>query len=451
MARYDLITIGAGSGGVAASRRAAALGARVLIIENDRVGGTCVIRGCIPKKLMMYAAGYRELLREAGEFGWQGLNGQFEMARWAAAKKTEIDRLENIYRGLLADAGVEFLAGRAMLTGTSTVQVGKRSLEASRILIATGAAPTCNAIPGLELAMTSNEVLDLRDLPASIVVIGGGYIAVEFASILAGLGVRVTLAFRDRLPLRGFDPDLRNRLAQSLQDRGLQIACGVDLLELQRSGPGFALLRADGSRIEAAAVLNATGRRPNSAGLGLEQAGIDVLPSGAIPVDADSRTPVAGIWAVGDVTNRRNLTPVAIAEGRAFAETEFGGRPARVDHRTVATAVFSEPAIGTIGLSEPQAIELGPTDIYESDFRPMKTAFSGGTQRTYMKLVVDGRDDRVRGAHMIGPDAPEIIQSLAVAITCNATKRDFDRTLAVHPTVAEEFVLIREPQRRTRA
>src|SRR5882672_4512102 len=451
MARYDLITIGAGSGGVAASRRAAALGARVLIIENDRVGGTCVIRGCVPKKLMMYAAGYRELLREAGEFGWQGLDGHFEMARWAAAKKTEIDRLEIIYRGLLADAGVEFLAGRANLTGTSTVQVGERSLEARRILIATGAAPTRDAIPGLELAMTSNEVLDLRELPASILVIGGGYIAVEFASILAGLGAQVTLAFRDRLPLRGFDPDLRMRLARALEERGLRLACGVALQGLERAGAGYALLRADGTRVEAAAVLNATGRRPTTAGLGLERAGIETAPNGAIPVDVESRTQATGIWAVGDVTNRRNLTPVAIAEARAFADTEFGGRPTRVDHRTVATAVFTEPSIGTIGLSEPEAIALGPTDVYESEFRPMKSAFAGGAQRTYMKLVVDGRDDRVLGVHMIGPDAPEIVQSLAVALTCGATKRDFDRTLAVHPTAAEEFMLMRAPQRRTAA
>jgi glutathione reductase (NADPH) len=451
MGAYDLITIGAGSGGVAASRRAAAHGARVLIIENDRVGGTCVIRGCVPKKLMVYAAGFRELLREAGEFGWNEVGGHFDLSRWAAAKKAEIDRLEDAYRALIAGAGVDLLAGRAKLVGAGHVEVDGRTVEADRILIATGAAPTRDAIPGLDLAMTSNEVLDLRELPVSILVIGGGYIALEFASILAGMGAQVTLAFRDRLPLRGFDPDLRVRLAHALEQRGVELACGVALERLERSGSAFVLRRADGSRFEANAALNATGRRPRTAGLDLERAGIEVASNGAIPVDADSRTQVAGIWAVGDVTNRRNLTPVAVAEGRAFADTEFGRRPVRVDHRTVATAVFTEPPIGTIGLSEPEAVALGPTDIYESEFRPMKTAFAGGTQRTYMKLVVDGRDERVLGAHMIGADAPEIIQSLAIAFTCGATKHDFDRTLAVHPTAAEEFFLMREPTRRTTA
>ena len=451
MDTYDLITIGAGSGGVAASRRAAAHGARVLIVENDRVGGTCVIRGCVPKKLMMYAAGFRELMREAGGFGWDGLDGRFDMSRWAAAKKAEIDRLEGVYRGLIAGAGAELLAGSAKLAGSGAVEVNGRTFRAGRILIATGAVPARDAIAGLDCAMTSNDVLDLCELPASILVIGGGYIAVEFASILAGLGSRVTLAFRDRLPLRGFDPDLRTRLARALEERGLQLACGVPLRALKRTGAGFVLERDDATKFEADAALNATGRRPVTAGLGLERVGIEVAEDGAIPVDADSRTHTPGIWAVGDVTNRRNLTPVAIAEGRAFADTEFGQRPCRVDHRTVATAVFTEPSIGTVGLSEPEALELGPTDVYESEFRPMKTAFSGGTHRTYMKLVVDGRDDRVLGVHMIGPDAPEIIQSLAVALTCGATKRDFDRTLAVHPTAAEEFMLMREPQRRTSA
>ncbi len=451
LATYDLITIGAGSGGVAASRRAAALGARVLIVENDRVGGTCVIRGCVPKKLMMYAGGFRETLREAGAYGWLDVGGRFELARWAAAKKTEIDRLENIYRSLIADAGVEFVAGQATIAGPGRIDVGGRTFETARILIATGAAPARDAIPGLELAMTSNDVLDLTELPASILVIGGGYIAVEFASILAGLGAKVTLAFRDRLPLRGFDPDLRVRLAQGLEARGIVLAAGVALASLRREGARFVLARADGTEVEAAATLNATGRRPVTAGLGLERVGVTVAANGAIPVDADSRTTAPGIWAVGDVTNRRNLTPVAIAEGRAFAETEFGGRPTRVDHRLVATAVFTEPAIGTIGCSEPEAMEGGPVDVYESEFRPMRSAFAGGAQRTYMKLVVDGRDDRVLGAHMIGVDAPEIIQSLAVAFTCRATKSDFDRTLAVHPTAAEEFVLMREPKRRTAA
>jgi glutathione reductase (NADPH) len=451
MANYDLITIGAGSGGVAASRRAAAHGARVLIVESGRVGGTCVIRGCVPKKLMMYAAGFRELMREAGAFGWEGLEGRFEMSRWAAAKKAEIDRLEDVYRGLLGSAGVELLAGHARIVGPGTVEVDGRAFESERILIATGAAPTRDVIAGLDLAMTSDDVLDLRELPGTILVIGGGYIAVEFASILAGLGAQVTLAFRDQLPLRGFDSDLRVRLARVLEERGLRLACGVALLGLERNDSTFVLRRADGSSVEAGAALNATGRRPVTNNLGLERVGIQLAPGGAIPVDVESRTQRAGFWAVGDVTNRRNLTPVAIAEGRAFADTEFGGRPTRVDHRSVATAVFTEPPIGTIGLSEPEALALGPTDVYESEFRPMKATFAGGTQRTYVKLVVDGRNDRILGAHMIGTDAPEIIQGLAVGLTCGATKGDFDRTLAVHPTAAEEFMLMSEPQRRTSA
>jgi glutathione reductase (NADPH) len=445
---FDLIVIGAGSGGVAAARRAALHGARVAIVEAGRVGGTCVIRGCVPKKLMMYAAGFRSTFAEAEGFGWTGTGASFDMARWAQAKAAEIDRLEGVYRSLLAQSGVALVEGQARVTAAGEVGVGSRRLRAPKVLVATGGAPARDAIPGLDAAMTSNDVLDLRTLPPSCVVIGGGYIAVEFASILAGLGTRVTLAHRDALPLRGFDPDLRTRLADVLRQRGIAVAAGVGLAALERTAGGVRLRRADGSAVEAATALNATGRRPNGGGLGLEELGVEIDARGAIVVDADSRTRVDGVWAVGDVTNRRNLTPVAIAEGRAFADSVFGGRPARVDHRLVASAVFTEPPIGTVGLVEPEARALGPVDVYESDFRPMKTAFAGGGARTYMKLVVDGLSERVLGIHMIGTDAPEIVQSLAVALTCGATKRDFDRTLAVHPTAAEEFVLMREPARR---
>jgi glutathione reductase (NADPH) len=445
---YDLIVIGAGSGGVAASRRAAAHGARVLIAEADRVGGTCVIRGCVPKKLMMYAASYSQLLNEAAGFGWVGMTGRFEMARWADAKAREIDRLEDLYRKMLSDSGVELVAGRARLLGPGVVEVAGRTLRSSRVLVATGGSPAQEALPGLADAMSSNEVLNLRELPQSLLVIGGGYIAVEFASILAGLGAKVTLAFRDTHPLRGFDHDLRTRLAQALAGRGIALAGGVGLRALVRSGSGFELQRADGSVLRADAALNATGRRPNTAGLGLEQVGVQLDARGAIAVDIDSRTTASGLWAIGDVTNRVNLTPVAIAEGRAFADSEFGQRRVRVDHRTVASAVFTEPPIATVGLTEADAAKQGPVDVYESDFRPMKSAFAGSAARSYMKLVVDGLSDVVLGVHMIGTDAPEIVQSLAVALTCGATKRDFDRTLAVHPTAAEEFVLMREPVRR---
>jgi glutathione reductase (NADPH) len=447
---YDLIVIGAGSGGVAAARRASSHGARVAIVEADRVGGTCVIRGCVPKKLMMYAAGFSQALQEAQGFGWTGVAGRFEMARWAEAKAREIDRLEGIYRQMLADAKVTLLMGQAQIVSANTVAVGGQTLTAPRILIATGGTPSHGALPGLDQAMSSNEVLNLRSLPESLLVIGGGYIAVEFASILAGLGSRVTLAFRDTHPLRGFDTDLRTRLSKALHERGLALAAGVPMkaLERQGTGSGFTLHRADGSASSADAALNATGRRPNTAGLGLEALGVQLNAQGAIAVDADSRSTVPGIWAIGDVTQRVNLTPVAIAEGRAFADTELAQRPTRVDHRTVASAVFTDPPIATVGLTEAQAAQHGPVDVYESDFRPMKTAFAGGNARSYMKLVVDGLNERVLGIHMIGADAPEIVQSLAVAMTCGATKRDFDRTLAVHPTAAEEFVLMREPKRR---
>ena len=445
---YDLVVIGAGSGGVAASRRAAAHGARVLIAEADRVGGTCVIRGCVPKKLMMYAAGFAQAFEEARAYGWTGVTGRFDMAHWADAKAREIDRLEGVYRQLLADSGVELACGTARLLGTDSVLIGQRQVHTRRVLIATGGAPAHTALPGLAQAMSSNEVLDLRQLPATLLVVGGGYIAVEFASILAGLGSAVTLAFRDRHPLRGFDTDLRSRLAQALTARGITLASGVGLKSLERTTAGFALQRADGSVLLAQAALNATGRAPNTAGLGLAEAGVQLDARGAITVDADSRSSAAGVWAIGDVTQRLNLTPVAIAEGRAFADTEFGHRPSRVDHRSVASAVFTNPPIATVGLSEADAAKTGPLDIYESDFKPMKSAFAGSAERSYMKLVVDGLNDRVLGLHMIGADAPEIVQSLAVALTCGATKRDFDRTVALHPTAAEEFVLMREPVRR---
>lgn len=328
------------------------------------------------------------------------------------------------------------------------VALGERVLQAPRVLVATGGAPAQDALPGLALAMTSNELLDLQVLPPTLLVLGGGYIAVEFASILAGLGVKVTLAYRDTHPLRGFDTDLRTRLADALAARGITLAGGVGLKALERSAAGFTLQRIDGSVLQAAAALNATGRRPNTAGLGLADAGVQLDTRGAITVDADSRSSAAGVWAVGDVTNRVNLTPVAIAEGRAFADTEFGGQPTRVDHRNVPSAVFTEPPLATVGLTEAAAAARGPADIYTADFRPMKTAFAGSAARSFMKLVVDGLSGRVLGVHMIGTDAPEIVQSLAVALTAGATKADFDRTLAVHPTAAEEFVLMRAPARR---
>ncbi|RVT49630.1 glutathione-disulfide reductase [Rubrivivax albus] len=445
---FDLIVVGAGSGGVAAARRAAAHGARVVIVEAGRVGGTCVIRGCVPKKLMMYAAAHGRGIAEARAYGWTVDLPRFDMGHWARAKAAETERLETLYGRMLAEAGVTLVRGHAELQSEAAVRVGAKVLQAPRILVATGGAPSRDAIPGLAEAMTSNDVLDLSALPSDLLVIGGGYIAVEFASILQGLGCPVTLAFRDALPLRGFDTGLRERLALALQQRGITLAGGVALASLTRDADGFRLLRSDGTVLRAGAALNATGRHPATDGLGLAAAGVRTDERGAIAVDADSRTSTPGIWAVGDVTQRMNLTPVAIAEGRAFADTEFGARPTRVDHRTIASAVFTDPSLATVGLTEEAARQRGPVDVYEADFRPMKTAFAGSEERTYMKLVVDGLDDRVLGVHMLGADAPEIVQSLAVAMVAGATKRDFDRTMAIHPTAAEEFVLMRSPVRR---
>ena len=445
---HDLIVLGAGSGGVAGARRAAALGAKVAIVEAGRTGGTCVIRGCVPKKLMMYAASFAQQFREAEGYGWRDVGARFEMARWADAKAAETRRLERIYEEMLDNAGIELVRGWGRFLSPTEIDVDGRRLAAPRVLVATGSHPAADAIPGLEAAMTSDDILELREIPPALLVIGGGYIAVEFASILAGLGSRVTLAIRDVYPLRGFDEELRGRLALALAERGIEMASGQPFERLERDGEGFALRRADGSVLRAPAVLNATGRRPNTTAFGLAEVGVRLDARGAIVVDAESRSSVPGVWAVGDVTDRVNLTPVAIAEARAFADTEFGRDPRRVDHRTVASAVFTDPPIGAVGLTEAQAALRGPVDVYAADFRPMRTAFAGGTQRSFMKLVVDGLDDRVLGVQMIGADAPEIVQSLAVAVTCGARKADFDRTLAVHPTVSEEFVLMRTPVRR---
>lgn len=443
---FDLIVIGAGSGGIAASRRAASHGAKVLLIEGTRVGGTCVLRGCIPKKLMMYASEMSGVFSEASAFGWTEVSTQFDIARWTQAKDHELNRLEGVYRQMLSNSGVQTLLAHARITGKHTVEADGQTYRAERILIATGGAPSTDGIPGLEQAWTSDDVLQLNALPKSLLVIGAGYIAVEFASILARLGVHVSMGYRADLPLRGFDEDLRAQAAQALESLGVKLHAGMRAKALSKDSDGFSLRLEDGGVLRADAVLNATGRKPNTWGLGLESVDIRTDASGAIPVDADSRTTAPGIWAIGDVTNRINLTPVAIAEGRAFADTEFSGRHIQASHANVASAVFC--SIATIGLTETQAMERGPTDVYVSQFRPMKKAFAGSQERTYMKLIVDRTTDRVTGIHMLGADAPEIIQGLAIAVTAGATKRDFDSTMAMHPTSAEEFVLMREPVRR---
>lgn len=445
---HDLITIGAGSGGVAASRRAAVHGARVAIVEGSRVGGTCVIRGCVPKKLLMFAAQYGDAFKEAAGYGWHVDAPHFEMAQWADRKASETNRLEAIYRKLLAGSGVEVVDGQARIAGPHTVWVGERRLTARHILIATGASPVRDSLPGIELAATSDDLLDLQALPERAAIVGGGYIGVEFASILARLGVAVSLFYRDRLPLRGFDADLRSRCAAALQAAGVELHPGNAPHRVQRVGDELLLEFADERVRDFPFVLNATGRRPNTAGLGLETLGITLDRSGAVPVDAAMQTSTPGVYAIGDVSNRKHLTPVAIAEGRAVADTLFGGMPHTVDLSRVASAVFTLPPMATVGLSEAEAEATGrAVCVFEADFLPMRQAFIGGAERCYMKLLVDAASDAVLGLHMLGGDAPEIVQSLSVALSAGATKAHFDQTLAVHPTVAEEFVLMREPTR----
>jgi glutathione reductase (NADPH) len=440
---FDLITLGAGSGGVAASRRAALHGARVAIVEGARVGGTCVLRGCVPKKLLMYAAQLGDGLHEARGYGWQVPEAHFEMGRWAAAKAAETTRLESVYRQLLAGSGVTLIEAWAALAGPNEVRVGERTYSAKHVLIATGAAPVRDSLPGIEHCATSDDLLDLQALPARAAVIGSGFIAVEFASMLARLGVPVALYYRAALPLRGFDDMLRNAAAAALQSAGVELHPGVLPQRIERLADGLRLVLADGQAREYPWVLNATGRRPNTAGLGLA---LDA--QGAVPVDDQMRTALPGVYAIGDVTNRKNLTPVAIAEGRALADTLFGPTPRTVDLSRVASAVFMLPPIASVGPTEAEALAAGHRlKVFETDFRPMKQAFIGGVERTAMKLLVDADSDRVLAVHMAGADAPEIVQSLAVALTAGATKADFDRTIAVHPTAAEEFVLMREVSR----
>ncbi len=440
---FDLITLGAGSGGVAASRRAAAHGARVAIVEGNRVGGTCVLRGCVPKKLLMYAAQLGDGLQDARGYGWQLDGAQFEMARWAAAKAAETTRLEGIYRQMLAGSGVQVVDGWGQLAGPNTVQVGDRRITARHILVATGSAPVRDSIPGIDACATSDDLLDLQTLPARAAVIGGGFIAVEFASMLARLGVDVALFYRDRLPLRGFDELLRTAAASALQAAGVALHPGGAPQRIQRDGDQFLLMLGNDRMLPFPWVLNATGRRPSTAGLGLA---LDAR--GAVPVDDQCNTALPGVYAIGDVTNRKNLTPVAIAEGRALADRLFSPAHRPVDLRLVPSAVFMLPPLASVGPTEEEALAAGHRlHIFETDFRPMKQAFIGGAERTAMKLLVDADTDRVLAVHMAGADAPEIVQSLAVALTAGATKDHFDRTIAMHPTAAEEFVLMRTASR----
>ena len=447
---FDLFVIGAGSGGVRAARIAAGHGAKVAVAEEFRVGGTCVIRGCVPKKLLVYASKFAEEFEDAIGFGWTSEKVSFDWATLIANKDKEIDRLNRAYIRNLESAGAELIEERAALVDRNTIRLASgRRVTARHILIATGAAPFVpRHLPGHELAITSNEAFQLEKLPARIFIMGGGYIAVEFAGIFSGLGVEVILACRGDQILRGFDDDIRNHLAAEMKKKGIEIRASADVAGIEKSGTGVRVTLNDGSGYGAGQIMFATGRLPNVVGLGLEDAGVELTPHYAVKVDDYSRTSTENIYAVGDVTNRANLTPVAIREGHAFADTVFGGKDIKVDHTLIPTAVFSQPEIGTVGLTEAAARKAHQAiDIYQTSFKPMKHTLSGRDERTQMKLVVDAETDRVLGCHICGPDAGEMAQLLGISLRLGAKKSDFDATMAVHPTAAEELVTMRTKSR----
>jgi glutathione reductase (NADPH) len=443
----DLFVIGGGSGGVRAARIAANHGARVMLAEEYRVGGTCVIRGCVPKKLLVYASRFAHEFEDAAGYGWTVGETSFDWATLIANKDKEITRLEAAYTANLTRSKVEIVKTRAVLEDAHTVRLlaDDRRVRARHILIATGGWPGMGTgIAGIEHVISSNQAFHLKELPKRILIQGGGYIAVEFAGIFAGLGSQVTLVYRGENILRGFDNDVRAHLRTEMERRGIKVICKRIVAAIEKVDHGLCVELSDHDDILVDTVMFATGRRPNVSGLGLEQAGVRLNEKGAIAVDAYSRTSVPHIYAVGDVTDRIALTPVAIREGHAFADTVFGGQSTKVDHTNVPTAVFSQPEVGVIGLTESEAREqYHHVDIYKTTFRPMKTVFIGSETRTLMKLVVDGATGRVLGCHIVGPDAGEMIQVLGIAIRMGATKADFDATMAVHPTAAEELVTLR--------
>ena len=443
---YDLIVIGAGSGGVRAARMAATYGARVAVVEEFRVGGTCVIRGCVPKKLYVYAARYRDLFDLAPSFGWQ-VESSFDWPTLVANKEKEITRLEAAYTANLEKPGVEIIRDRAVVTGPNSIQLRSdgRTLTARYLLVATGAHPYIPDIPGKELGITSNEAFDLPKLPHSILIEGGGYVAVEFATVFAGLGVHTTLVYRGDCLLRGFDVDMRRGLEAGLIDRGIRIIYQTNIRSLARHGDDVAATFSEGVGAPFGAVMFATGRRANVRGLGLETAGVHLNDRGEVAVDAYSRTNVPSIYAVGDVTGRAQLTPVAIREGWYFAETVFNDNPMAVDHSQIPTAVFSEPEIGVIGLTEAEAATHGDVDVYVARFRPMMNTLSTRIERMVLKLITEKDGGRVLGCHILGPSAAEMIQLVSIAYGMGATKADFDRTIALHPTAAEELVTFKSP------
>lgn len=446
IAEFDLFVIGGGSAGVRAARMAAQRGARVAVAEAAALGGTCVNLGCIPKKLYSYAAHYAEDFEQARGFGWTCEQPRFDWATLKANRAREISRLNGVYEGLLRNAGVQLQRGRARCVGANEVVVDGVTSRAARIVVATGGWPVRPGFVGGELTITSNEIFDLARFPNRLVVVGGGYIACEFASIFHGLGAQVSLLYRGEQILRGFDDDVRNFVAEEMRKKGIDVRLRCDVDRVRREGDALQVTLRTGGEIVADSVLCATGRAPNTAGLGLAELGVDLAESGAVVVDEQFRSGVPTIHALGDVIDRVQLTPVALAEAMVLVDRLFGSGTRRIDYELVPTAVFTHPNIGTVGLSESQARERhGDVRIFRSEFRPLRHTLSGSSERTLVKLVVDAASDRVLGVHMVGADAGEIVQGFAVAMKAGATKALFDATIGIHPTAAEEFVTLREP------
>jgi glutathione reductase (NADPH) len=446
---FDLFVIGGGSGGVRAARVAAATGAKVGLAEEDRMGGTCVIRGCVPKKLMVFASTFSEMGDDARAYGWDVQMGGFDWPRFRQSLHQELDRLEKVYRNLLAGSNVQIFDARASLHDAHSVALSSGQIvTAKHILIATGGRPVVPDMAGAELGITSNDVFLLDELPKSILIIGGGYIASEFAGILNGLGVQVTQFYRGAQILRGFDDEARGLVAEGMRAKGVDLHLGTDILAMHKTADGIQVSASNGMDRCFDQVMFATGRAPNVAGLGLENAGVMLGKRGQISVDDYSQTAVPSIYAIGDVTDRVQLTPVAIREAMAFVETVFRGNPTKVDHDLIPSAVFTQPELGTIGLTEEQARDIAPIDVYCTSFKPMNHAFAGRSDRVMMKLIVHRENRRVLGCHIVADHAGEMIQLAGIAVKMGATKEDFDRTVAVHPTMAEELVTMKEPVRR---
>ena len=447
---YDLFVIGGGSGGVRAARVAAQTGARVALAEDDRYGGTCVIRGCVPKKLMVFASEFPGLMDEAAAYGWDVTTGPFDWNAFRTRLHAELDRLEGVYRNILGSNGVTTFDTRARLADAHTIELGTgERFTARHILVATGGRPVKPALPGAEHALVSDDMFKMDTLPQSILIIGGGYIACEFAGILNGLGVAVTQFYRGAQILRGFDEEARGLISEEMIQSGIGLHLGTNILEMEPVDGGYRVKATNGTEQVFEKVMFATGRAPNTIDMGLEEAGVKLGRKGQIEVDSYSQTAVPSIYAIGDVTDRVNLTPVAIREGMAFVETVFRGNPTPVDHDLIPTAIFTQPEMGTVGLSEEEAAAQEAIEVYATSFKPMRQSFAGQLQRVLMKLVISRATRKVLGCHIVAPGAGEMIQLAGIAVKMGATKEDFDRTVAVHPTISEELVTMKEPVRRT--